>query len=167
MSSLETFCFIDLESSRDMVLDLPGRLFLSSFANRPVILLSAPKCRFIHCRPCALCAPGGAPAEIQMTMIPSDMGYRIRALSASEIVGGNNECLFSEEGESRQFRDSHAKKSGGSVTFLLGQFAVTHKWSPQQVGPLPSRLLPRTSCQRRASWLFSLDPLIPKSFLSD
>ncbi|TGZ49436.1 hypothetical protein DBV15_08260 [Temnothorax longispinosus] len=43
----------------------------------------------------------GAPAEIQMTMIPSGLGYRIRALSASAIVGGYDECLFSEEGESR------------------------------------------------------------------
>lgn len=25
LSSLETFCFVDLESSRDVVLDLPGR----------------------------------------------------------------------------------------------------------------------------------------------
>lgn len=38
------------------------------------------------------------------------------------------------------------KKSGGGITFLLGQFTVTHKWSLQQVGPLRSRLLPRTSC---------------------
>lgn len=34
-----------------------------------------------------------------MTMIPSGLGYWIRALSASAIVDGYDECLFSEEGE--------------------------------------------------------------------
>lgn len=112
----------------------------------------------------------GAPAEIQMTMIPSGPGYRIRALSASAIVGGNDECLFSEEGESRQFRDSHAKKKGRRRRNV---FIRAIRCNPQVVataGRSPSLAAPSSNFLLAAHDPvdFSvLNLLIPKSFLNN
>lgn len=95
-----------------MIHDLPGRtraplIFFHEWACSPAFGTEVP---FRSLSSVCAVRTRGAPAEIQMTMIPSGLSYRIRALSASAIVGGYDECLFSEEREPRQFRDSHAKK---------------------------------------------------------
>ncbi|KYM95598.1 hypothetical protein ALC62_13714 [Cyphomyrmex costatus] len=95
-----------------MILNLPGRTRASLISFRewaygPAFGAEVP---FRSLSSVCTMRTRGAPVEIQMTMIPSGSGYRIRALSTSAIVGGYDECLFSEKGKSRQFRDSHAKK---------------------------------------------------------
>ncbi|KYQ47461.1 hypothetical protein ALC60_13582 [Trachymyrmex zeteki] len=92
-----------------MVLDLPGRTRASliSFREWACGLAFDAKVPFHSLSSVCTARTRGAPAEIQMTMISSGPGYRIRALSTSAIVGGYDECLFSEKGKSRQFRDSH------------------------------------------------------------